>query len=670
MKKEIQKEIKKENDSEDYNNEDDEDDDEHKWWENVEDRSEKWQTLEHNGVMFPPDYEPLPKGVGLVYDGKMVDMAPEAEEVASFFGAMLNSENHTLNPTFQNNFFNDFKDVLNETGGATYKKKPIEINDFNKCNFEKIFEHYNAQREAKKALPSAEKKRLKQERDELEEPYRFCHIDGRKEPVGNFRVEPPSLFRGRGEHPKTGKLKRRVKPEQIIINIGKDAKIPVPPKGHEWGSVQHDNTVTWLANWKENINGNNKYVLLGNSSSLKGQSDWRKFEKARKLKDLIQGIRADYTKELDSKEMDKRQRATAMYLIDKFALRAGGEKGEDEADTVGCCSLRFEHVTLEKPNKVIFDFLGKDSIRFYQTFNVDPKVFRNLKIFKKSPKTVGDDIFDRLDPSILNKHLNGYMPGLTAKVFRTYNASHTMQTQLDGITNEGTVMEKITKFNAANRTVAILCNHQRSVSKNHETQMEKSAEKIREQQWQRLRHKKMILVLDKDEKKRDPKYFKDIDDMDKDEIAKIHEQIYEREKVRLEKKFQRENEKLKAEGNEVKPESELKQLMEKAEIMKEEFARELKTGWPELPKSGTSVEKLRAKVEQIENRINNMELTMEDKENNSTVALGTSKMNYIDPRLTVVFSKKYDVPIEKLFTKTLREKFNWAIQSADENWRF
>lgn len=31
---------------------------------------EKWQTLEHNGVLFPPDYEPLPKDVKLYYDGQ------------------------------------------------------------------------------------------------------------------------------------------------------------------------------------------------------------------------------------------------------------------------------------------------------------------------------------------------------------------------------------------------------------------------------------------------------------------------------------------------------------------------------------------------------------------------------------------------------------------------
>jgi DNA topoisomerase-1 len=32
-------------------------------------------------------------------------------------------------------------------------------------------------------------------------------VDGRKEKIGNFRVEPPGLFRGRGDHPKTGMLK-------------------------------------------------------------------------------------------------------------------------------------------------------------------------------------------------------------------------------------------------------------------------------------------------------------------------------------------------------------------------------------------------------------------------------------------------------------------------------
>lgn len=113
----------------------------------------------------------------------------------------------------------------------------------------------------------------------------------------------------------------------------------------------------------------------------------------------IDRIRADYNRELKADLMADRQRATAMYLIDQLALRAGNEKGDDEADTVGCCSLRYEHVTLEAPDLVIFDFLGKDSIRFYQRVAVIPQVFKNMKIFKKPPKTTGDMIFDRLDAS-------------------------------------------------------------------------------------------------------------------------------------------------------------------------------------------------------------------------------------------------------------------------------
>lgn len=113
----------------------------------------------------------------------------------------------------------------------------------------------------------------------------------------------------------------------------------------------------------------------------------------------VDRIRADYEADLKHKEMAIRQRATAVYLIDRFALRAGNEKGEDEADTVGCCSLRYEHVTLTPPNKVAFDFLGKDSIRYVNEVEVSDQVFKNMRIFKKEPKTVGDLLFDRLNVS-------------------------------------------------------------------------------------------------------------------------------------------------------------------------------------------------------------------------------------------------------------------------------
>jgi DNA topoisomerase I len=67
-----------------------------------------------------------------------------------------------------------------------------------------------SEKEKKKSLTTAEKKELKKQKDEAEEKYATCLLDGRKEKVGNFRVEPPGLFRGRGEHPKKGALKVRL----------------------------------------------------------------------------------------------------------------------------------------------------------------------------------------------------------------------------------------------------------------------------------------------------------------------------------------------------------------------------------------------------------------------------------------------------------------------------
>jgi DNA topoisomerase I len=65
-------------------------------------------------------------------------------------------------------------------------------------------------------------------------------------------------------------------------------------------------------------------------------------------------------------------------------------------------------------------------------------------------------------------------------VFRTYNASFTLQNQLDELTEEDmTIPEKLLAYNRANRAVAILCNHQRAVPKTHGKSMENLREKIR-----------------------------------------------------------------------------------------------------------------------------------------------------------------------------------------------
>ena len=55
---------------------------------------------------------------------------------------------------------------------------------------------------------------------------------------------------------------------------------------------------------------------------------------------------------------------------------------------------------------------------------------------------------------------------------------------------------------------------------------------------------------------------------------------------------------------------------------------------------------------------------------NKEIALGTSKLNYLDPRISVAWCKKWEVPIEKIYNKSQREKFAWAIDMADEDFVF
>ena len=58
-----------------------------------------------------------------------------------------------------------------------------------------------------------------------------------------------------------------------------------PYPGQKWREVRHDNTVTWLAYWKDPISHKDyKYVWLAANSLFKSDSDLAKYEKARKLK--------------------------------------------------------------------------------------------------------------------------------------------------------------------------------------------------------------------------------------------------------------------------------------------------------------------------------------------------------------------------------------------------
>ena len=89
-----------------------------------------------------------------------------------------------------------------------------------------------------------------------------------------------------------------------------------------------------------------------------------------------------------------------------------------------------------------------------------------------------------------------------------------------------------------------------------------------------------------------------------------------------------------------------------------------------LPQVKTKIDKKKQQMERLEDQYQKLEIQMTDKEENKEIALGTSKLNYLDPRISIAWCKKNDVPIEKVYNKTQRQKFQWAIDMTDEDFRF
>ncbi len=568
------------------------------WWnEPPLPKGVKWRTLEHNGVVFAPPYEA--HGVKMRYNGVPIALSSEAEERATHYARYLTTA-HVTKPQFNANFFKEFAVLANK--GRT---DGVKLTDFAKCDFQPLKDYLDAEKEKKKARSKEEKDKEKTAKKELQEKYGYATVDGHKQKVGNYMVEPPGIFLGRGNHPKTGMWKRRLTPDDVTLNLG--PKAPVPPSpvpGHKWKAVLNNDKVTWLAGWDEGLQGNKKYVMLGASSRTKGQSDMAKFDKARKLKDHINDIRTAYKRSWTSDVEMERQRGVVVYLIDKLALRVGGEKDtENTADTVGSTSLRVEHIELREPNILVLDFLGKDSMRYYNTTEVEPLVYKNLKAFVKG-KAPGDQVFDEVDPGVVNAYLKEFMPGLSAKVFRTYNASITLQKELSDMDADLSLEEKIVFYNRANKQVALLCNHKRSLPPTHAEGMKK------------------LETL-------------------KDELEASIKELEAHQKL------------IKAGKKPIKREK----------VVNEEGEEEER---PPLP---TDPEKIESQLAKVQERLEKLVLKMRDKADNAEVALGTSKINYNDPRVTAAWCKKYDVPLAKVFSATLRQKFPWA-QVATKDWKF
>jgi len=135
-----------------------------------------------------------------------------------------------------------------------------------------------------------------------------------------------------------------------------------------------------------------------------------------------------------------------------------------------------------------------------------------------------------------------------------------------------------------------------------------------------------------------------------DQMAKLNKQI---EEVQEQKKELKDH--LKVLNGDAKPKKESKKRKRDDEEESDEDAPEKKK-----QKLSDDPDKVKKKIKDLDAKIAKLEVKKTEKDDLKTVALGTSKINYIDPRITIAWCVKSGLDLKKVFSKTLRDKFTWV----------
>ena len=375
---------------------------------------------------------------------------------------------YVQDPVFVANFMKDFAREVREVKGAKYAE--VDFGEFHAVVEQEKTAKETMDKEAKKTLA----KTRKEQKEALRAKYGKAVVDGKEIGIQNWMVEPPGIFMGRGQHPLRGSWKAAVTPKDVTLNLGKEAKVPAG----EWAAVVQEQSGIWIAKWQDKIMGKDKYVWpLPEDSPVVTSRMKAKYDKITKVGKQLDKIRARIEKQMRAEDEVERQTATAAFLIDRLGMRVGNEKGKDEADTVGATTLRVEHVKVQG-DRVDFDFLGKDSVRWQKT-HTDQALADVLGDLTKG-KGPGELVFDKVDGGDVNRFFAKFGAGITAKTFRTYHATAIVERFLASKdVSKASDLEKVAHAKEANLEAAIYCNHKKTPPKNWDEQMRKKEEKLK-----------------------------------------------------------------------------------------------------------------------------------------------------------------------------------------------
>ena len=578
--------------------------------------------LVHNGIRVIE--LPAPTGMTLTVRGNSMVLNALQEQMSMAFVAKRHL-GYWEDRVFVRNFLRDFSKIL----GVKPALKPdeVDLEEF----FQEGIKRREHEQQQKEAMTKEEKKALAAERktvrEALREKFGKAEIDSEEVEIANWTAEPNCIFMGRGKHPLRGKWKPGPQQSDITLNLSPDAP---QPEGNWAGRVWQPDSL-WVARWEDRLSGKMKYVWVSDTASIKQEREVEKFEVAQQLAKRIKRVRQAIQEDMTTKKPRRRQIATACYLIDVLSLRVGDEKDPDEADTVGATTLRPEHITIKENGEVEFQFLGKDSVPWHKTVSLPAEVVEELQHLidnarvptlrnrqgRSHPSRERPQIFPDVRSRNVNAYLNEIMPGLTAKVFRTYHASSTVRSYLGRakVKRADPNWKKKNTAKHANLQAAIVCNHTKQAPKGWSKRMKRFRER------QRLANER---------------------------ISKAQENLQNRQ-ARFKELV-------------VKQKTKLEQLQEKGKPIPRGTNRPYASSIATARRSIETAKQRLTRAREAKEKLN-AQITLS--KNTRTWNLGTSLKAYIDPRIYRDWGRQIDYDWKDFYPTTLQRKFAWINKDVD-----
>ena len=556
------------------------------------------KSLTHNGVLFPQSFES--KGFNKIDN---IEISLLAEEMLwkyspYMFNRFKNDE------VFIKNVWTDLKPQL---------PKELQNKEFPK-DFTKLFVAMQVASENLKLQKSeynkSHKKEIEKEKNERKEKYGFCYKNGKKTEVGNFVTEGSRWFISRGDL--RGRWVSSVNAEDVEINSSE--KVPCTQEGHNWKKVELRDT-DYIATYKINIGFGtayvDKFVWLSANSEDKQKDNEHKYEKARKLLLKIDEIEKTVLKDVQSKNKLKRENALITYVVLTYGIRIGNDLGEDnfrDKNVRGASTLCVENMKLENNNKIHLEFIGKDSVPYNETMEIEPIVYEQFSK-QLSGKKSSDKIYDLATSSTVNAYLKSIYDGeITVKLFRTAKASGLLAKEIQKREWKN-LTDKEFKNNLMKCCLqtSLLLNHHKTVTEEQKEKATKSAENKIESAKNALKRTEESAEKKLAKLKKAKKDFKDC----------------------LEGKL------LEEKLNEIKiKEKELKDKISKAEKKYEDTLKEV-----------------------------------EFKQSALDINLGTALNAYSQPKLPISLCKYADKDPSLIYSKAQLKKFEWANKVSKDFWR-